>query len=45
MGILAPIRITARDGLVGIAGVSGGAICRVTPDDGLALQAISEDCR
>jgi len=30
----------ARDGRAGTAGVSGGAICRVAPDDGRALQVI-----
>jgi len=36
-GILASIQTTARDGLAGTTGASGGAIFRVTPDDGRAL--------
>jgi len=44
-GILASIQTTARDGLAGTAGVSGGAISRVTRGDGRALQVIGEDWR
>jgi len=32
--ILASVRTIARDGRAGTAGVSDGATCRVTPDDG-----------
>jgi len=35
--------MTAWDGWAGPAGVSGGVIFRVTPDDGRALQVIGED--
>jgi len=51
-GISASVRTTAQDGLVGTAGVSGGAIFGETPDDGWALQVtrgplqvIGEACR
>ena len=44
-GILTSVQMTSRDGEAGSLGVSGGAIFRVTPDDGRALQEIGEDCR
>jgi len=39
-GILVSVRTTARKGLAGTAGVLGGAIFQVTPDDRRALWVI-----